>query len=50
MSAEEIVNTDEALSRPTSMNAFYQGYSPYVDIKFIVLHCPFFETITSHHD
>eukprot|EP00571_Detonula_confervacea_P012158 CAMPEP_0172311372 /NCGR_PEP_ID=MMETSP1058-20130122/14634_1 /TAXON_ID=83371 /ORGANISM="Detonula confervacea, Strain CCMP 353" /LENGTH=413 /DNA_ID=CAMNT_0013024531 /DNA_START=14 /DNA_END=1255 /DNA_ORIENTATION=+ len=50
MSPEEIANTDEALSHPTSMNAFYQGYSPYVDIKFIVLHRPFLETIASHRD
>ena len=38
MSPEEIADTEEALSHPTNMNAFYQSYSPYVDIKFIVLH------------
>ena len=50
MSPEEIANTDEALSHPTNMNAFYQSYSPYVDIKYIVLHRPFLETIASHHE
>ena len=50
MSPEEIANTEEALSHPTNMNAFYQSYSPYVDIKFIVLHRLFLETIASHRD
>lgn len=50
MSPEEIANTDEALEHPTNMNAFYQAYSPYVDIKFVVLHRPFLETIASHRD
>lgn len=48
MSPEEIANTDEALAHPTSINAFYQAYSPYVDVKFVVLHRPFLETIASH--
>ena len=50
MSPEEIANSDEALEHPTNMNEFYQSYSPYVDIKFIVLHRPFLETIASHRD
>jgi hypothetical protein len=50
MSPEEIANTDEALSHPTNMNAFYRSYSPYVDIKFVVLHRPFLETIASHRN
>lgn len=50
MSPEEVANSDEALSHPTSMNAFYQAYSPFVDIKFVVLHRPFLETIASHRD
>lgn len=50
MSPEDIANTDEALRHPTNMNAFYQAYSPYVDIKFVVLHRPFLETIASHRD
>ena len=50
MSPEEIANTVEALSHPTNMNAFYRSYSPYFDIKFIVLHRPFLETIASHRD
>lgn len=32
MSPEEIANTEEALNHPTNMNAFYQSYSPYVDM------------------
>mmetsp|Transcript_53859 Transcript_53859/g.114421 ORF Transcript_53859/g.114421 Transcript_53859/m.114421 type:complete len:396 (-) Transcript_53859:151-1338(-) len=50
MTPDEIANTDEALQHPTNMNAFYQSYSPYVDIKFVVLHRPFLETIASHHE
>lgn len=50
MTPEEIANTDEALSHPTKLNEFYQGYSPWVDIKFIVLHRPFLETIASHQE
>lgn len=50
MTPEEIANSDEALVHPTDLNAFYQSYSPYVDIKFIVLHRPFLETIASHRD
>jgi len=50
MTPDEIANTDEALQHPTNMNAFYQAYNPYVDIKFIVLHRPFLETIAAHHD
>eukprot|EP00571_Detonula_confervacea_P004884 CAMPEP_0172318094 /NCGR_PEP_ID=MMETSP1058-20130122/33825_1 /TAXON_ID=83371 /ORGANISM="Detonula confervacea, Strain CCMP 353" /LENGTH=400 /DNA_ID=CAMNT_0013032825 /DNA_START=208 /DNA_END=1413 /DNA_ORIENTATION=- len=50
MNPEEIANSEEALKHPTNMNAFYQSYSPYVDIKFIVLHRPFLETIASHRD
>jgi len=50
MSPEEIANSDEALEHPTNMQAFYQAYSPYVDIKFVVLHRPFLETIASHRD
>lgn len=50
MTPEQIANTDEALAHPTNMNAFYQAYSPYVDIKFVVLHRPFLETIASHRD
>jgi hypothetical protein len=50
MTPDEIANSDEALKHPTNMNAFYQAYSPYVDIKFIVLHRPFLETIASHKD
>jgi hypothetical protein len=48
ISPKEIANTEKALSHPTNMNVFYQAYSPYVDIKFIVLHQPFLETIASH--
>ena len=50
MTPEEIASSEEALSHPTSMKAFYQAYSPYVDIKFVVLHRSFMETIASHRD
>ena len=50
MTPEEIARSEDAISHPTSMKAFYQAYSPYVDIKFVVLHRSFMETIASHRD
>jgi len=49
MTAEEIANNNEAQQQPFNVTAFVQAYSPYVDIKFIVIHRPFLETIASHH-
>jgi len=50
MTPEEVANSDEALSHPLRLNAFYRAYSPHVDVKFVVLHRPFLETIASHRD
>ena len=50
MSPDEIANSKEALNHPTNIDAFYREYSPFVDIKFIVLHRPFFETVASHRN
>jgi len=48
MTPEEIADSDEALRQPANMTAFIEAYSPYVDIKFMVLSRPFLETIASH--
>ena len=49
-SMEQIANSEMALNHPTNLYSFYNAYSPYADIKFVVLHRPFLETIASHHD
>lgn len=48
MTPEEIAATESALNHPTNLYQFYEAFSPYVDIKFIVLHRPYVETIASH--
>lgn len=48
-SMEQIANDNNALNHPTNLYEFYEGYSPYADVKFVVLHRPFLETIASHH-
>lgn len=48
MTPEEIADSPEANQQPLNLTAFVEAYSPYMDIKFIVLHRPFLETIASH--
>mmetsp|Transcript_2132 Transcript_2132/g.3920 ORF Transcript_2132/g.3920 Transcript_2132/m.3920 type:complete len:385 (+) Transcript_2132:99-1253(+) len=48
MTPEEIAADNEALSHPTDMAAFVEAYSPYAEIRFVVLSRPFLETIASH--
>lgn len=48
MTPEQIAQDSVALSHPTNLYQFYEAYSEYVDIKFIVLHRPYLETIASH--
>lgn len=48
MGQEEIASSDEALQQPMNLTAFIEAYSPYADIKFVVLHRPFLDTIASH--
>lgn len=50
MTPEEIANDAEAQTHPFNLPAFYRAYSPFADIKFVVLHRPFLETIASHAD
>jgi hypothetical protein len=50
MSPDEIANNDKALRHPMDVTAFVRAYSPHVDIKFVVIHRPFLETIASHHE
>eukprot|EP00581_Thalassiosira_minuscula_P001852 CAMPEP_0183745752 /NCGR_PEP_ID=MMETSP0737-20130205/66407_1 /TAXON_ID=385413 /ORGANISM="Thalassiosira miniscula, Strain CCMP1093" /LENGTH=248 /DNA_ID=CAMNT_0025981431 /DNA_START=182 /DNA_END=924 /DNA_ORIENTATION=- len=48
MKADEIANNEEAMQQPANMTAFVQAYSPYMDIKFVVLSRPFLEVMASH--
>lgn len=50
MTSEQIANSESAQNHPFNLTAFYEAYSPYADIKFIVLHRPYVETIASHAD
>ena len=50
MTSEEIAQTESAQKHPLNLTAFYETYSAYADIKFIVLHRPYLETIASHVD
>lgn len=50
MSSEEIAKSKLALNHPFNLTAFYEAYSKYAVIKFIVLHIPYLETIASHAD
>ena len=47
---QEIENTNTALHYTTDMSQFIKAYSPYVDIKFIVLHRPLLEIVASFGD
>jgi len=49
MTPEEIADNNEAQQQPFNLTAFVRAYSPYVDIKFVVIHRPFLETIASHY-
>ena len=48
MSPEELANSWSANNQPTNLYQFYDAYRPYADVKFVVLHRPFLETIASH--
>ncbi len=50
LSMEEIAESETALNHPFNLSRFYETYSAYADIKFVVLHRPFLETIASHTD
>ena len=48
MTPEEISITDTALNHPTNLYDFYSAFGPHVDVRFVVLHRPYMETIASH--
>lgn len=49
-SPQEISVTNSARNHPLNLDEFYAAYSPYAEIKFIVLNRPYLETIASHPD
>jgi hypothetical protein len=48
MTPNEIATSPQALHHPTNLYEFYNAYSPHVDIRFVVLHRPYLDTIASH--
>ena len=48
MSAAEIANSITASNHPANLNDLYDSFGPYVDVRFVVLHRPYLETIASH--
>ena len=48
LTPEGIAGDELALRHPTSLQRFYDAYSPYADVKFVVLHRPYLDTIASH--
>jgi hypothetical protein len=50
MTMAEIASSEIAMEHPVNLFKFVQLYRDYADIKFIVLHRPFLETIASHMD
>ena len=50
MTKEEIASSALAIEHPVNLYKFVELYGDYAEIKFIVLHRPFLETIASHSD
>lgn len=48
MTPHEIASSPHALQHPTNLYEFYNAFSPYVDVRFVVLHRPYLDTIASH--
>ena len=48
MTPQEIANSESGQNQPTNLYEFYKSYSEYADVKFLVLHRPYLETIASH--
>jgi hypothetical protein len=50
MTMNEIASSELALEHPVNLFKFVELYGMYADIKFVVLHRPFLETVASHKD
>ena len=50
MTMNEIASSELAMEHPVNLYKFVELYGPYADIKFVVLHRPFLETVASHMD
>ncbi len=48
MKPHEIASSPQALQHPTNLYEFYDAFSPHADVRFIVLHRPYLDTIASH--
>lgn len=48
MTPEQISSSETALNHPTNLYKFFDSFSPHADVRFVVLHRPYLETIASH--
>ncbi|KAL7554328.1 hypothetical protein ACHAWF_017768 [Thalassiosira exigua] len=49
-SMEDVSVSNTAMNHPTNLYSFVKQYAPHVEIKFIVLHRSYIETVASHPD
>ena len=50
MTPEEVSRSTSAANHPTNLRTFHDSFGPYADVRFVVLHRPYLETIASHPD
>lgn len=48
MPPEDIASSESARSHPTNLDRFYDAFAPHVDVRFVVLHRPYLDTVASH--
>ena len=46
---EQIASSESAQNHPVNLEKFYSAYSEFADVKIIVIHRSFVETVASHH-
>mmetsp|Transcript_8075 Transcript_8075/g.18443 ORF Transcript_8075/g.18443 Transcript_8075/m.18443 type:complete len:451 (-) Transcript_8075:28-1380(-) len=46
---EQIASSESANNHPVNLEKFYSAYSEFADVKIIVIHRSFVETVASHH-
>ena len=50
MTATEIASSLKKHPHPIDLKAFAQDFSPFADVRYVVLHRPFINTVVAHHD
>ena len=46
---EQIASSESAQNHPVNLEKFYSAYSEFADVKIVVIHRSFVETVASHH-